>query len=309
MGVRSQLKPTFSMISRELLQLTELEPSTVHPEQITNKQIVSSRALPSTVTLGEPRVRTRTSVSPPIRIVGQTFNSGYQQRIPVTSSPEYSSPAIYQGQPGVRQFRDIAYDKHPLVEQDEYFRKVVTHPGVQYQVPLHNETLRNGSTQGWVRAVHYPVATDLFRQVPFKTEHIDKTYSRYTPDSSNVVEQGRIAPTEEARFSNQKKLLQSVDLTNEIGELSGLLQGNPNLAREVKELFCQRGVPEVMEGNKRPVKYPKKEDIDNVVDHIIDGLDLENMQLTKTETTVEKIKTSGVHNPVNGQQFVSYFQL
>lgn len=257
---------------------------------------------PTNVTFGQSQIRTRSSVSPSIRIVGRKGYSDYGDFGRQLTAAEPTNYTSYGSHQPTKQFRDIAYEHHPLVEQDEYYRKVVTHPGVQYQVPLHNEIMRDNSAQGWVRAVHYPVATEMYRQVPFKTEYIEKTQGKYYPESGKPATQVKPESASYEQQTGSKFMKRSVDMRNELDELNGLLSTLPGLASETNELYGERFVDLAIAPRHKFHNYPNKTEVDKVVDDILNKLEIDTLQETVLHTIVEKKSSSGVHN-VNGSNY------
>lgn len=176
-------------------------------------------------------------------------------------------------------YRDIAYEQHPLVEQDEYYRKVVTHPGVRYETPLHNDILRERNTQPWVRAVHYPVATDLYKQVPFKTEYIEKTESMAYPTRPVAAPLPKPSPP----------LNPSQPLITDIGNL----YLDPELQRQTNELYGKRNMLESAIMKTQP-NYLSQDEVNKALDDIIKQLDTEEIVTSIKKTTSEVIKPNPI---------------
>lgn len=190
------------------------------------------------------------------------------------------------------QYQDIGYERAPIVEQDDYFRKVVTYPGVSYEAPIPTQLVRPPSDGTWVRAVHYPVATDLYKQVPFKTDNITKTYAQAYPD---VVHIQRAVPSSSQydERPRENKNFQVGDNDAQIKELAKLL-GDPNheMVKHAKSIFAERNVINA-EVEKPEFNYPHPNDVKKATNQIMNKIDFDN--LLETSTKISHVRESDLH--------------
>ena len=233
-----------------------------------------------------PRTVTPIRDITPRRVVQQSF----YQDVPKLSrtylpqvefSSRFFTPLEHRRPREETSYHDIAYEAAPLVDQDEYFRRVVTYPGLPYDPPRHNEILRAPSDGTWVRAVHYPVATDLNRQVPFKTDNIGKTYGQAYP-SAHYPEplQPKQKIDESMKYSRRPIKTDDSEYDVALNKFENMLKDiDPSLAQNATELFANRDIQKKRYG-KLEVIYPNEKEIREAADGLMKDIPFDRVMET-----------------------------